>query len=108
MLIHFRQRQGQSVMGQYAIVFFVVIATISVMTVYVRRGLQGRIYDAKKYMIDNISAGAKVTVAQEYEPYYTNRVSDRLSKQGETVGFQGGQYSHTSRQKSVVNSVSGQ
>ena len=106
MFIRFRQRQGQSVIGQYAITFFVVIAMISVMTIYVRRGIQGRIYAAKKHMIETIRAGATgVAIPDQYEPYYANKTSDKLLTQDNGSGLKQGKYSQTTDEKTKVFSV---
>ncbi len=82
-------RKGQMVTSEYVLLFFVVVAGISAMTLYVQRGLQARHRDGKIYMVDmatqactQATAGgvdclgaAKVDpatqkIAYEYEPYY--------------------------------------
>ena len=79
-------RKGQLAMSEYVLLFFVVIAGASAMTLYVQRGLQARTRDAKIYMVDMAAqACAQATtgtvdclgaasptrkLAYEYEPYY--------------------------------------
>ena len=108
MLIRFRQHQGQTIIGQYALVFFVAIATITAMTIYVRRGIQARIYDAETYALKAIKTGANVSVLAQYEPYYTNRTSDKKADQKDETGFTRGRYSLSSSQNTVVNGKSKQ
>lgn len=102
-------KTGQAVMGQYALVFFVVIAAVTAMTIYVRRGLQGRIRDARTHMIDTIKDGSGIKdISLAYEPYYQNRGSTRLSTQKEETGFRGGRIRQISEQVTVVNAETGQ
>jgi len=69
--------------------FFVVGAVISSMSVYVRRAVQGRMRDARHYMVvqvndvysGNIALG---NLALEYNPYYLESVSYRSQDQTET------------------------
>ncbi|MBF0523300.1 MAG: hypothetical protein HQL24_09635 [Candidatus Omnitrophica bacterium] len=76
--------KAQSNIGEYALTFFLVIAVISTMTIYVRRGLQARIYDARNVVreiaksrsaeIGNLVDG---NVIVDYEPYYARTYSNR-------------------------------
>ena len=74
-----------------------VVAAVSAMSVYVRRALQAKIYDARNTMIErvadayNSSRYAPVTtIANEYEPYYlqtnTTGMSDYQDKESLTAG----------------------
>ena len=65
-------------MVQYALTFFMVAGIISAMTVFISRGYQGRIHDARDYMIvmvNNAIQAAEGNIVgnllYEYEPYYT-------------------------------------
>lgn len=96
-------------MGQYALVFFVVIAAVTAMTIYVRRGLQGRIRDARTHMIDTIKTRADIgDIPLAYEPYYINRESNRLATQHEETGFRGGRLTQWAEQTTIVNAKTGQ
>lgn len=78
-------RKGQLVMSEYVLLFFVVVASISAMTLFVQRALQARHRDAKMYAVDlaaqaceQVSIGGVDCMgaagvngfAYEYEPYY--------------------------------------
>lgn len=69
--------------------FFMAIAAIVAMTVFVQRGLQSRMRDAKMYMVDRATDGCVSAVGTnckglsatgqfnyEYEPYYTAQTAD--------------------------------
>ena len=73
-------KKGQSIMSEYVMIFFMVIAAVAAMTVYVQRGFEARIHDARNYMIDsvinssacdaNCMQAAGGNIFYEYEPYY--------------------------------------
>ena len=63
-------KRGQAVFGEYVIVIFVVVTVTFAMTVYVRRTLQGRIYDARQTMLRTVRAEYNGVLYREYEPYY--------------------------------------
>lgn len=62
---------------EYSILLGIAIAGIVAMAVFVQRGLQGRIFEAKKYMTQTVSCAVQETGAEgrfsvEYEPYYVD------------------------------------
>jgi hypothetical protein len=71
---------GQSILSEYVMIFFVVMAALTAMTTFVQRGLQARVHDARNYMVDavmntavcdtNCLAATGGNIAYEYEPYY--------------------------------------
>lgn len=82
-------RAGQLAMSEYVLLFFVIVAGVSAMTVYVQRGLQAKHRDATRYAIDmandacsQASAGGvdcrgatkldpkTGNIPYQYEPYY--------------------------------------
>ena len=73
--------KGQTILSEYVMIFFVVIAAAVAMTVFVQRGFEARIHDARNFMIIRWSTAASVTpivcnatggnISYEYEPYYT-------------------------------------
>jgi hypothetical protein len=71
-----REKKAQAVIGEYLLIFFLVIAMITAMSIYIRRTLQGRMRDARETMvqivIDRAGNVANGTVYREYEPYYLN------------------------------------
>lgn len=93
-------KKGQSILSEYVMIFFVVIAALVAMTSFVRRGLNARIHDARNYMIDSVSnnnvcdancvqaAGGKI--AYEYEPYYTQMIADVYQNSQASTGITNG------------------
>ena len=80
---------GQMI-AEYVVTVAIVIAVFTTMTIFVRRALQGRIRDARNYMVKTASDAYVATqngettdtVPYEYEPYYLKQESD-VSRQGE-------------------------
>ncbi len=92
-------QKGQSILPEYVVMFFFVIAAMVSMTVYVQRGLQARQRDAKAYFMKTASdackqadaaSGGKLdcagaasigtgNFAREYEPYYGD-VASKVSR----------------------------
>ena len=86
--------KGQSILSEYVMIFFVVIAAAVAMTVFVQRGFEARVHDARNFMIDSlINSGAcdancvqaaGGNIGHEYEPYYTQtlQMSSTMNKTG--------------------------
>jgi hypothetical protein len=70
-----RNHKGQALFGEYVIVIFVVVTVTFAMTIYVRRALQGRIFDARNAMLRTVRAEYNGVLYRGYEPYYGNRTS---------------------------------
>jgi hypothetical protein len=77
MLKHFRNRKGQNT-AEYAILIALVVGGVIAMQTYAQRALQGRIRDASVQFRDQTmgmdSANSATTL--QYEPYYTNVVTN--------------------------------
>jgi hypothetical protein len=97
--------KGQASLSEYVMIFFVVIAAIVAMTVFVQRSLEGRIHDARNFMISSI-ADSKVcdtnclnatggSIANEYEPYYSLILSDVQQNAQENSGLTQGNSAET-------------
>ena len=77
-----RNHHGQTTAMEYVMMFFLVSALLAAMSVYVKRAVQGRMRDARRFMVlevndvytGNIALG---NLALEYEPYYLDSVSSR-------------------------------
>ena len=75
-----KERKGQSIAGEYAVLFVVVVAAMIAMSVFIKRSVQARWLDMRKYVV--LTANAVVDgyyngpLYYEYEPYYTNTTSD--------------------------------
>ncbi len=77
-----RNQQGVVSSAEYTVTFFLVIAVVVAMTVYIQRSLQARMRDARQYMIATVSSQCdancmnatglpgKSTIGEQYEPYY--------------------------------------
>jgi len=72
-------KKGQSVFTEYVMIIFAVIAVVVAMSTFVQRGFEGRIHDARNYLINAVSnvcdancqeATGSKTIPTEYEPYY--------------------------------------
>jgi hypothetical protein len=71
-----RDNRAQAIMGEYLLVFFLVIGMIMAMSLYLRRSFQGRMHDARDTMVqivrDRAGNAVNGTWYVEYEPYYMN------------------------------------
>lgn len=88
MLKRFKNKKAQANVGEYVLVFFLIIGMVTAMTVYVKRSLQARLYDARNLIknMDKISDGTKIkttpmlgNIVIAYEPYYTVTEMNRVS-----------------------------
>ncbi len=62
-------------MGEYVLVFLLVMGMIAAMTIYFKRTVQARIYGARNSMINMVANLAgdyydNISLQREYEPYY--------------------------------------
>lgn len=71
-----KNEKAQARMIEYAMLFALVMAAAVTMTVYFKRGVQARIYDARNYMISEVRARTAGqfdgNLYMGYEPYYAN------------------------------------
>lgn len=77
-----KDRAGQGVAAEYAILFFIVVAVIVSMTTYIKRTLQGRIHDARNYMYIQVNGTYNQLYPNRilpsgYEPYYVKTRTDK-------------------------------
>lgn len=88
--------KGQAILSEYAMIFFVVIAAIVTLTVFVQRGLQARVHDVRNFAVDslvnsgacdaNCVQAAGGNISHEYEPYYAQMLSDVGQNKAESTG----------------------
>jgi len=88
--------KGQSILSEYVMIFFVVIAALVAMTTFVQRSLEARVHDARNYMIDsvinsnvcdaNCVAATGGAIGHEYEPYYALMNSSVQQNEAEGLG----------------------
>ena len=82
MMKWFRRKKGQNV-AEYAILIALVVGAIIAMQKFAQRGLQGRVRDATKFMVDETPELGNVA---QYEPYYqdskytTNKVDGEVKE----------------------------
>ena len=85
--------KGQAIFSEYAMIFFVVIAAATAMTVFVQRGLEARTHEERNFMVDSVKTVCDTnclqatggTIFHEYEPYYTITASDVAQNQADTT-----------------------
>ena len=46
-----QSNRGQGIMSEYGLIFIIVVGMVTAMTVYVKRVIQARIFDARNYMV---------------------------------------------------------
>ncbi len=74
--------------AEYAILIALVVAAVTAMQIYVKRGLQGKVKD----VVDNMGSGmATTTDTKQYEPYYLTgtTTTDQTGSQNENVSLGG-------------------
>ncbi len=81
----FLSLRGQAVSAEYVVILLIVIGALSAMTVYVRRTIQARAYDAQTLALAKASKGLGRTVANEYEPYYSVTVTKTEQEQTDST-----------------------
>ena len=89
--------KGQSILSEYVMIVFVVIAALVAMTVYVQRGLEARVHAARNYMVDSVlNSGAcdanclsatGGSISREYEPYYALMLTSVSQKAQDNAGI---------------------
>ena len=81
MLRAIRNNRAQAISSEYVMVFFIVIAVSTAMTIYFKRSIQARMRDARMYMVKEIitrTNGVNFVgngIWVEYEPYYTHQIA---------------------------------
>lgn len=101
-----RVRSGQSMISEYALLLILAVTAVAAMTVYGRRALQGRIFDAQRYVIKQTATALGQPVAIEYEPYYANSSSNTDSRSAVLENVVRGQAYHNKETLTVSNTAS--
>ena len=110
MLKNLQNKKAQVVAGEYVVVIFLVIGTITAMTVYFKRAIQGRMRDARGYMVEEVrvrTAGSfDGNLYLHYEPYYTKKSSNatRNVSVDTTLGI-GGVYKRNISESTLFESL---
>ena len=116
-----RKRSKAQVLSTYVTTIFIIISVAVGMTIYLKRGLQARIEDARKFAVGqvrNFYIGCYYSgettipgnIPLEYEPYYLERATNvaRDTNQNENYIFNGAgggrsAFRHTYNDTTVVN-----
>jgi hypothetical protein len=108
MLKRFRNNNGQAISAEVVVTFVLVVATLMLISTYVRRTLQGRTRDAMVHARDEGAAGLGAVVSLQYEPYYleTNSQTNMDSTDTETIGSGGSFTEDRHMEKAAVSSSS--
>jgi hypothetical protein len=111
MLKGLKNSRGQSVSGEYVMVFFLALGAIAAMSVFFQRTLQGRIRDARNSMVGIVRAyNYQGNIGYEYEPYYTDTDSNIQRRSSVDSRLLSGGVSGISRdnisEETIVNSLS--
>lgn len=89
MLRYLKTNKAQAVMGEYVLVFFVVMGMATAMTIYFKRAIQARIFDARNTMMNIVFNRTRGyysgNIYYEYEPYYGNTVSTVARRENATT-----------------------
>lgn len=64
-----KKNKGQNV-AEYAILIALVVGAVIAMQKFAQRGLQARMRDATKYMVDKTNFTGGTYTTGQYEPYY--------------------------------------
>lgn len=112
---------AQAIMGEYVLIFFIVLGMIVGMSVYFRRALQARIYDAHNSLGSEVFYRVNAaynalneefngSIYIEYEPYYVNTESivsrDTSEKRELGAGPTAGIFTKTTKEKTDALTVS--
>ncbi len=120
-----KNNKGQNIAVQYVLTFFLVVGVVVSMTVYVRRVIQGRIRDARSFMVRTVNDMVRNDprfvydtdsfvgkLYWEYEPYYLNSEADRFYDSQETrqnyPGSAGGVFQRDTDQTTTTRATSRQ
>lgn len=102
--------KAQATLGEYLVVFFIVVSVMSAMTIYFKRTLQARIFDARNAAFRNVAQKTdgiyNGNFYLEYEPYYTNtetQIHQDLYKQQRLLG--NGIYERDMNDKTTMESI---
>jgi len=97
MLKYINNKRAQAVIGEYALVIFMVLGMVVAMTFYFKRGIQARTHDALHYMVNEVKYGAAGNyygnLYLHYEPYYTKADAMTTRDIRHTTSLLGGQSS---------------
>ena len=116
------KKQTAQAIGEHVVTYLIVVLVITGMTIYIKRALQGRMYDAKNYMMktaakafyNTYNNSLNFTMNSGYEPYYlytdatTTRTSDETQQLLGSGTLSSGIFRKTVNQDTSVQSFSNQ
>jgi hypothetical protein len=89
-----KNHRGQATVMEYVMMFFLVSALMAAMSLYVKRAVQARMRDARRYMVLQVNAVYTGNIALGnltlgYEPYYLDSVTYRSQDTDDTLSLIG-------------------
>ncbi len=90
--------KGQAILSEYVMIFFVVVAAAVAVTTFVQRGFEARVHDARNFMVDSVNSACDANchaaagvvaggnIPHEYEPYYSQMLSDVQQNEQDNLG----------------------
>ncbi len=114
--------KGQTVTPEFVVIFFLAIAAVVASTVYIQRGLQARVRDARLYMVDMATSGCQSALGAdceglstttgkfkvEYETYYGQQQAEIGRTVADNKIFNTAAHAHETFQQTVTRSSSEQ
>lgn len=89
-----KKSRAQATMTEYMVMIFIVVGMMTAMSAFIKRVLQGRVYDARNFAVNMIKEQTegkyRGPVYYAYEPYYANSTSIIDSKEAITSKLLGG------------------
>ena len=103
-------------MLEYTMLFFLVVGTITGMSIFFKRGVQARMRDARNFMFLTVQNRAQNyydgNLYAEYEPYYANTQSLVRRSESDNIellpspGFSSGIFRKIFLDTTIVNTIS--
>ncbi len=83
-----KKNRAQATLTEYMVMIFIVVGVMTSMSTFIKRALQGRIYDARNFSVNLIKEQTEGKydgpIYYAYEPYYANSSSLIDSKESTT------------------------
>lgn len=83
-----KKNRAQATLTEYMVMIFIVVGVMTSMSAFIKRALQGRIYDARNFSVNLIKEQTEGKydgpIYYAYEPYYANSTSFIDSKEATT------------------------
>ena len=105
----YKKNQTAQAISEQILLFFVVIAVITSMSLYVQRSFQAHVRDARHYMYNMINSAPHIgNYYVEYEPYYVKSLSNIKRKAQDSHSEDGQTLTHMIKEETSVLTISEQ